>query len=164
MSHTGLRMLRVEGEDEVRGKAVAELLVDDQGKLPVAQVGHAGDGRAEGIRRHAHVTTRKVSTVVHLAGGGVEEGVVRRSFFFNDTATTEIYTLSLHDALPILSARPRADDEHHFDAGARRRARAGREPDARLYTHGLCPLSSGGKPRPPADARRRRDEIGRAHV
>src|SRR6266516_7743017 len=28
-------------------------------------------------------------------------------FFFNDTATTEIYTLSLHDALPISSARPR---------------------------------------------------------
>src|SRR2546421_9556899 len=28
-------------------------------------------------------------------------------FFFNDTATTEIYTLSLHDALPILrGARP----------------------------------------------------------
>src|SRR3712207_8330997 len=25
-----------------------------------------------------------------------------QSFFFNDTATTEIYTLSLHDALPIL--------------------------------------------------------------
>ena len=24
-------------------------------------------------------------------------------FFFNDTATTEIYTLSLHDALPIYS-------------------------------------------------------------
>src|SRR5436309_8680711 len=32
-------------------------------------------------------------------------------FFFNDTATTEIYTLSLHDALPIYSSsrecRPR---------------------------------------------------------
>src|SRR5690349_23432375 len=27
-------------------------------------------------------------------------------FFFNDTATTEIYTLSLHDALPISLARP----------------------------------------------------------
>src|SRR3712207_8183635 len=26
-------------------------------------------------------------------------------FFFNDTATTEIYTLSLHDALPISGAR-----------------------------------------------------------
>src|SRR2546430_12137788 len=25
-------------------------------------------------------------------------------FFFNDTATTEIYTLSLHDALPICAA------------------------------------------------------------
>src|SRR2546426_6817353 len=27
-------------------------------------------------------------------------------FFFNDTATTEIYTLSLHDALPISSPLP----------------------------------------------------------
>src|SRR5258708_33628825 len=27
-------------------------------------------------------------------------------FFFNDTATTEIYTLSLHDALPIFTAIP----------------------------------------------------------
>src|SRR5258707_13813115 len=27
-------------------------------------------------------------------------------FFFNDTATTEIYTLSLHDALPILGGYP----------------------------------------------------------
>src|SRR5574341_2482410 len=28
-------------------------------------------------------------------------------FFFNDTATTEIYTLSLHDALPICPRDPR---------------------------------------------------------
>src|SRR3712207_215972 len=27
--------------------------------------------------------------------------LISRTFFFNDTATTEIYTLSLHDALPI---------------------------------------------------------------
>src|SRR5215203_7084393 len=27
-------------------------------------------------------------------------------FFFNDTATTEIYTLSLHDALPIFEPEP----------------------------------------------------------
>src|SRR5438132_14161258 len=32
-------------------------------------------------------------------------------FFFNDTATTEIYTLSLHDALPI-------SDRGHDRAGA----------------------------------------------
>src|SRR5258708_27438379 len=31
-------------------------------------------------------------------------------FFFNDTATTEIYTLSLHDALPILRVEPRTSD------------------------------------------------------
>ena len=33
----------------------------------------------------------------------LRRGVVLGSqyFFFNDTATTEIYTLSLHDALPI---------------------------------------------------------------
>src|SRR5256885_10626448 len=35
-------------------------------------------------------------------------------FFFNDTATTEIYTLSLHDALPISNRRlawPRTPDD-----------------------------------------------------
>src|SRR2546422_11359777 len=32
-------------------------------------------------------------------------------FFFNDTATTEIYTLSLHDALPILAERLRAESD-----------------------------------------------------
>src|SRR5258705_9879438 len=31
-------------------------------------------------------------------------------FFFNDTATTEIYTLSLHDALPISLLRGREDE------------------------------------------------------
>src|SRR3712207_7614310 len=30
-------------------------------------------------------------------------------FFFNDTATTEIYTLSLHDALPIFRAEQPAE-------------------------------------------------------
>src|ERR1039457_1732357 len=36
------------------------------------------------------------------AAAGIEWSVCcRRFFFFNDTATTEIYTLSLHDALPI---------------------------------------------------------------
>src|SRR2546422_4260055 len=38
-------------------------------------------------------------------------------FFFNDTATTEIYTLSLHDALPICrlenAVGPRRPDRHH---------------------------------------------------
>src|SRR5438046_1334929 len=33
-------------------------------------------------------------------------------FFFNDTATTEIYTLSLHDALPISHVERRNPDPH----------------------------------------------------
>src|SRR3712207_8673742 len=39
-------------------------------------------------------------------------------FFFNDTATTEIYTLSLHDALPILrrSSRFGPSDWHPVSA------------------------------------------------
>ena len=36
-----------------------------------------------------------------VGGGGGGGGGVGVVFFFNDTATTEIYTLSLHDALPI---------------------------------------------------------------
>ena len=38
---------------------------------------------------------------------GVPDGLAFWVFFFNDTATTEIYTLSLHDALPICL-------EHYF--------------------------------------------------
>src|SRR2546429_9939289 len=48
--------------------------------------------RDAGLRTTAtvHVRPRRLHAVVF--------------FFFNDTATTEIYTLSLHDALPIFRA------------------------------------------------------------
>src|SRR2546429_6112557 len=53
-------------------------------------------------------------------------------FFFNDTATTEIYTLSLHDALPI-SARARkvARRESH----QRSRTHHGRRADRKHPAH-----------------------------
>src|SRR3712207_8429016 len=38
-------------------------------------------------------------------------------FFFNDTATTEIYTLSLHDALPISADTPNRIDRLRYDNG-----------------------------------------------
>src|SRR6201997_5909457 len=38
-------------------------------------------------------------------------------FFFNDTATTEIYTLSLHDALPILGQRRSARSHYSERSG-----------------------------------------------
>src|SRR3989454_8158972 len=57
-------------------------------------------------------------------------------FFFNDTATTEIYTLSLHDALPISKSQPS------------KRRRSG------SWLDGRTP-SSTGAPRPGAGPRRR---------
>src|SRR5437016_8955794 len=54
--------------------------------------------------------------------------LLRYVFFFNDPPTTEIYTLSLHDALPI-SARQRVDDrvaEALDRAGEEDRVRRGR--------------------------------------
>src|SRR5256885_9274153 len=43
---------------------------------------------------HYTVMYHIISFMMHLASSSI-------LFFFNDTATTEIYTLSLHDALPI---------------------------------------------------------------
>src|SRR2546427_3632187 len=54
-------------------------------------------------------------------------------FFFNDTATTEIYTLSLHDALPICAH----DAGLVSGDGAPPRLVAGREPSRALC--GLVP-------------------------
>src|SRR6202034_4554429 len=47
--------------------------------------------------------------------------------FFNDTATTEIYTLSLHDALPILTARAPPGTSAARTATSRRRRCARRD-------------------------------------
>src|SRR5258708_25038028 len=49
---------------------------------------------------------------------------LRIFFFFNDTATTEIYTLSLHDALPI----SRSSCRRAAGSRARRAASAPRSP------------------------------------
>src|SRR2546427_3100447 len=51
-----------------------------------------------------------------------------RFFFFNDTATTEIYTLSLHDALPIWACRSAWAVVRRSSRG---RCRARRPPSAR---------------------------------
>src|SRR3712207_7486909 len=52
-------------------------------------------------------------------------------FFFNDTATTEIYTLSLHDALPILRLAGGQARAAAGRARPRRRAPVARRPDRR---------------------------------
>src|SRR5256885_6923718 len=62
-------------------------------------------------------------------------------FFFNDTATTEIYTLSLHDALPICGyprcaqSRPAPGPRHAGWPPGWRRARRLRAPAVRSEEH-----------------------------
>src|SRR5689334_24377785 len=69
-------------------------------------------------------------------------------FFFNDTATTEIYTLSLHDALPIcrlggaaVGRRDRAGQRLPRDQGAAAAPDAGAAAEARAarQRHGHFP-------------------------
>src|SRR5256885_12197726 len=52
-------------------------------------------------------------------------------FFFNDTATTEIYTLSLHDALPISGRQPQAEGVRGEDDRVRRERDRNRDAGAR---------------------------------
>src|SRR5260221_12738185 len=83
-----------------------------------------------------------------------------RFFFFNDTATTEIYTLSLHDALPILGAdwkrarpvdgrRPRADLSAHLPGERSARGRS-EEHTSELQSHSdlVCRLLLEKKKKP----------------
>src|SRR5256886_16869959 len=58
-------------------------------------------------------------------------------FFFNDTATTEIYTLSLHDALPICLAAFVLELLHRVgtQAGAEQLQRAADHPGERSEEH-----------------------------
>src|SRR5260370_589154 len=79
-------------------------------------------------------------------------------FFFNDTATTEIYTLSLHDALPICRQQGLAPAAHrlpalslsvvHRAAGARNQGHQGRGRHALPRQAGaqVCGHRPGGRP------------------
>src|SRR2546421_13114470 len=72
-------------------------------------------------------------------------------FFFNDTATTEIYTLSLHDALPISITRARG--------GAPRRTRPSR---ASRSTRPPCPRCAPGADRKSTRLNSSHDQISYA--
>src|SRR6266540_3930607 len=90
-------------------------------------------------------------------------------FFFNDTATTEIYTLSLHDALPTCPARgsrpvderpggPRAPSPDRAGAGEGSRTREGSRPARRPLPPATRPRRG---PRGPRQAGRTRAARGR---
>src|SRR6266571_6779847 len=71
--------------------------------------GHIGHrALAHGRKRHGRIESphyRRRKIAAHFQVNAPAAIAVQRTaaccFFFNDTATTEIYTLSLHDALPI---------------------------------------------------------------
>src|SRR5258707_15727264 len=63
-------------------------------------------------------------------------------FFFNDTATTEIYTLSLHDALPI-SDFATSITAISSDLSMERRTRKGRRRSTLYWSARTTPPSQG---------------------
>ena len=58
-------------------------------------------GKGRDVRGRGSASMKMTGKLRALDNGGTEVISTSEFFFFNDTATTEIYTLSLHDALPI---------------------------------------------------------------
>src|SRR2546426_12668249 len=72
------------------------------------------------------MTPHRSSAPVYLLNHSAAPSPFFVFFFFNDTATTEIYTLSLHDALPIWPAWT-GTSTHRRRAGTRRPRRTRRD-------------------------------------
>src|SRR5215207_9087033 len=81
-------------ELQSRVDLVCRLLLEKKKETPRAPVVRLSSGR---VRSPAAACRQRAAFDMHDRAGHVW----RICFFFNDTATTEIYTLSLHDALPI---------------------------------------------------------------
>src|SRR5258708_39242209 len=78
-------------------------------------------------------------------------------FFFNDTATTEIYTLSLHDALPILIGQ--ADAAQRGRRTGIQEDRAARRGEPRDPPGSRC--ADRAEPHPPARSRSEERRVGK---
>src|SRR3990170_5134857 len=82
-------------------------------------------------------------------------------FFFNDTATTEIYTLSLHDALPLPPRRNWARGARTARASHHRRGGLGQHLERRLHARAdIHRRSEIGEPAP--EGGERHDRVERA--
>src|SRR4029434_3219291 len=82
---------------------VCRLLLEKQTNTPT----HTDSHTPTAYNTHMRAATTRVAQTTHVLhtprqpSNHPRSHVFSVSFFFNDTATTEIYTLSLHDALPI---------------------------------------------------------------
>src|SRR5438094_725730 len=80
---------------------VCRLLLEKKKKFRVGIKSNISTNRnnlISGVDRCIHINAMKKTTITIII------------FFFNNTATTEIYTLSLHDALPISVGDIRLDE------------------------------------------------------
>src|SRR3989454_1130750 len=127
--------------DEAGRNRAGVVLVQDQ------QVFAARDVQKADARPGGYVTTGGHGGVPGAAGGRERTPLKTNHpfnsyslFFFNDTATTEIYTLSLHDALPIYRRLGRV----HRLARVGRRGRA--QPRGRRARAGPAGVRGAGRP------------------
>src|SRR5579862_3121784 len=82
---------------------VCRLLLEQKNGLDFAEsAADHDDLRGHGVVRHSSARRNRDDRERRDWDRGAQHDLFSRAFFFfNDTATTEIYTLSLHDALPI---------------------------------------------------------------
>src|SRR5256885_1318812 len=92
---------RVDHFDTVRRRKDGTLV---NVSLTVSPIRHA-DGRVIGASKIARDISDRVRNDRRRLAQYTVASLLAGFFFFNDTATTEIYTLSLHDALPICRSR-----------------------------------------------------------
>src|SRR3712207_1982899 len=132
------RVLRL-GEDAGHGRPERQGRRRPVGVQDVRRGADARRARLRGVLHRGHRQPDRKSTRLNSSHANISYAVFclkkKNYFFFNDTATTEIYTLSLHDALPISSC-PRTSSTR---STARRRrwsrsTRTTRSPTARRGT------------------------------
>src|SRR6266576_3858820 len=102
-THRGLRSEEHTSELQSRRDLVCRLLLEKKKECPdlLGRVVHENyDAELSHVTVDVSMSLPHFFFIVFVFLSAFDVHV-RCFFFFNDTATTEIYTLSLHDALPI---------------------------------------------------------------
>src|SRR5712691_1695261 len=98
LEHSGDRSEEHTSELQLQSNVVCRLLLEKKNKL--GQIDSRRDD-IESSKRFALDVLFRCILAIYLMFVDLMFDAYSFFFFFNDTATTEIYTLSLHDALPI---------------------------------------------------------------
>src|SRR5438093_119030 len=95
------------GQKAASGGIQGDVLATDNNTVGMCDAGIKSAIQGSNVPNPDEAVPSFVSGAMAKAGKGLLEGTLQAGtsavsfFFFNDTAPTEIYTLSLHDALPI---------------------------------------------------------------